>query len=173
MLRFGDVETNSPPAPPPALHEAVAFLAPLLGTWRGGGDGEYPTVDDFSYTEEVVIGHAGKPVLLYSQRTRRPDGFPLHAESGFVRPGAGAGDVEVVMAHPSGHVELSTGTFDGRVLDVASVEVRGTPTAKEVREVHRRFVVDGDTLTYDLAMAAVGQPLTHHLRATLRRVDAP
>ena len=48
-------------------------------------------------------------------------------------------------------------------------EVGLTESAVSVTETSRRFEIDGDELNYDVAMAAVGQPLTHHLRATLRR----
>ena len=33
----------------------------------------------------------------------------------------------------------------------------------------RRFVIDGDTISYEVDMAAVGQPLQFHLAATLHR----
>jgi hypothetical protein len=45
-----------------------------------------------------------------------------------------------------------------------------TATAKTVTALHRTFDLDGDRLTYTIAMAAVGQPLTHHLAAELHRV---
>jgi hypothetical protein len=143
----------------------------LLGTWSGSGSGSYPTIETFSYLEEVTFGHVGKPFLAYSQKTRDAEtGLPLHAEAGYWRP-AGDGGLEVVLAHPSGILELQLGSFDGAVVELRSSAVLGTPTAKDVSEVHRRFeLVDGgQTLRYDLSMAAVGYPLTHHLSAELHR----
>ena len=52
----------------------------------------------------------------------------------------------------------------------ASTYLATTRTAKEVTALRRRFELDGDTLGYTVAMAAVGQPLQHHLAATLHRV---
>jgi hypothetical protein len=143
--------------PTPPLHPDVAALAGLLGTWRGEGAGEYPTIASFGYGEEVRFWHVGKPFLAYTQRTwSLDDGRPLHAESGYWR------------AKPGGAVE--EGRMDGGRVELGSTAVATTSTAKEVTALRRRFELDGDTLGYSLAMAAVGQPLQHHLAATLRRV---
>ncbi|MGZ4705662.1 MAG: DUF480 domain-containing protein [Acidimicrobiales bacterium] len=160
------------PAPrePAEVPVEVAALAAFVGTWTGTGTGHYPTIDDFGYTEQIELRPVpGKPILAYRSSTRaRDDGRTLHGESGFVRL-VGDGLVEVVLAHGSGIVEVAEGLIDGDELALSSTDVVGTGTAKEVTEVDRRYRVVGDTLTYELAMAAVGQPLQNHLHATLTR----
>lgn len=157
--------------PSPALHPDVEALAFLLGTWTGEGRGEYPTIAPFAYRETVTFQHVGKPFFAYAQKTWDPsDGRPLHAETGYLR--APGGLLELVLAHPTGLLELATGTFvesaGGGVLDLRAT-VSATPSAKRVDGVERTISVDGDVLGYQLRMAAVGLPMTHHLAAELRR----
>jgi len=158
------------PAPGP-LHPDVAALGFLLGTWRGDGDGDYPTVEPFGYTEESVFWHVGKPFIGYTQRTwTRTDGRPSHTETGYWRSPA-AGRVELVLAHPNGLVEVSEGRCGGAAITLRSTVMARTSTAKEVTALSRQIRVDGDELVYTLEMAAVGVPLGFHLRARLERVD--
>ncbi len=157
----------------PDLHPALTVLAPLLGTWAGAGAGEYPTIPSFSYLEEVTFGHVGKPFLGYGQRTRAADdGRPLHAETGYLRVPS-AGRVELVLAHPTGVTEIQEGTVtvDGDVveLELTATSIGLTASAKDVTALSRSFRLDGDELTYTLRLGAVGQPLQHHLAATLHR----
>ncbi len=145
-------------------------LAFLLGTWRGEGKGSYPTIEPFAYEEEVRFWHVGKPHLVYAQRTHHPaKGHAMHSEAGYWRPVA-AGRLEIVLAHPTGVVEIQEGTVSGTVIDVRSTTIAQTATAKDVRALERTFVVDGDALRYEVRMEAMGVPLTHHLEAELRRV---
>ena len=149
-------------------------LAAFVGSWAGAGAGSYPTIDAFGYAEQIEIRPVpGKPILAYRSATKASDdGRTLHGESGFLRM-VGAGDVELVVAQGSGLVEVAEGvvdaTSDSTELMLASVAVAGTSTAKQVTATERRYRVVADTLTYDLDMAAVGQPLLPHLHATLTR----
>ena len=151
------------------LHPDCGSLAFLLGTWKGQGQGSYPTIESFSYLEEVSFGHVGKPFLSYTQKTRHADsGQPLHAEVGYLRA-IGDDKVELVVAQPSGIVELHRGRIVGSTIELQLDGVHTTPTAKSVTDVQRRIRVEPDSqrLTYDVEMAAVGEPLTHHLHAEL------
>jgi hypothetical protein len=154
----------------PPLHPDLLPLAGLLGIWRGEGNGFYPTIEGFGYREEVVFSHNGKTFLVYSQRTwSLDDGRPLHGETGFWRV-PGEGRIELVLAHGTGVAEVSEGRFSEGTIEVASTALASTGTAKEVTAIERTYRLEGDTLTYELGMAAVEQPLGGHLEATLTRV---
>jgi THAP4-like, heme-binding beta-barrel domain len=159
------------------LHPDIAVLAPLLGTWSGTGSGEYPTIRPFDYLEEISFSHTGKPFLTYTQRTRAVDDDDrlLHAEIGYVRAPS-PNRIEWVLAHPTGITEIQQGPLsisgDALEMDLLSTAIGRTDSAKEVTAVSRNIRIDGDELTYDLHMAAVGHPLRHHLSAQLRRQRA-
>lgn len=161
----------------PQPHPDLGPLVRLIGRWSGEGEGHYPTIDPFRYREDVEFGHAGKPFLAYRQATvHAGTGLPAHAESGYLRA-VGNRRVELVLVHPTGIVEVSEGEVveqDGGVaVHLVSTAVPRTATAKEVTAVERHVTVDGDVLRYDVSMAAVGQPLQHHLHAELHRAATP
>ena len=157
-----------------SIHPGVAPLAFLIGKWSGEGRGEYPTIADFSYGEEITFtAPPGKPFLAYAQRTWRVGDHPeageaLHTETGYLRLTERDG-VEAVIAMPTGVVEIHQGSTNGTTLRLETTTVATTPTAKEVRSVARMLEVADDELRYELWMAAVGHDSQIHLTAELRR----
>jgi hypothetical protein len=156
--------------PHPAVHAGLEPLAFLLGTWRGSGDGGFPTIPSFRYGEEMVFEHVGDPFLLYGQRSwLEPGEDPLHFERGFLRPSDGGG-VELVLAHPLGLTEVAQGRVEGTSVTAASTAMGRTPTGDPVTRLVRRWRVEGDLLRYELDMATEDTPLARHLTGELRRV---
>jgi hypothetical protein len=153
-----------------ALHPNLNQLAHLVGTWRGRGRGSYPTIETFEYEETVTLEHLGKPYLVYTQRSSVPGGgAALHSESGYLRvPSPEV--IEAVIAHATGHVEVGSGEISAGSLRLTS-RLLATGTAKSVQRIDRLVEFDGDVLSYELSMAAVGVELSTHLRGDLRRFE--
>ncbi|MFE7134188.1 FABP family protein [Streptomyces sp. NPDC057638] len=160
---------------PPAAHPLLAPVLGLLGTWTGRGSGGYPTLaEEFTYAQEVSFSHDGRPFLRYEARAwlLDRDGAPLRPaarESGWWRLQP-EGRVEALITQPTGVAELLVGDTGGGAVDLTTHQVAFTPIAKEVSGSRRRYTLtDEDTLDFVHDLAAVGQPLQHHLSARLRR----
>ncbi len=151
------------------LHPDLAPLAFLLGTWSGEGVGGYPTIESFAFGQQLTFSHYGKPVVEYTSRSWSvPAGRPLARESGWWRPRPG-GHLEVLLAHPTGAVEVWLGTVTGTRAELATDVVARTPSAKEVTAGRRLYGLVADELMWAYDMAAMGQPLQPHLSARLQR----
>jgi len=160
-----------------AIHPDLGPLSFLLGRWEGAGVGGYSTIESFRFGQEISFSHNGKPFLIYTSRTWRLDeeghtGPPLGTESGYWRPRPD-NQVEVMLAHPTGIVEIYLGEISGTRIEMATDVVARTATAKEVTAGHRLYglVGPGQDLAYAYDMAAVGQELQPHLSAQLKRVS--
>jgi hypothetical protein len=164
------------------VHPDLAPLGFLLGRWEGAGIGGYPTIESFRYGQEVSFSHNGKPFLIYASRTWRLDedgqiGAPLGTETGYWRPRPD-NQVEVMLAHPTGIVEIYLGEISGTRIEMATDVVARTATAKEVTAGHRLYGLTGPggpaaaDLAYAYDMAAMGQRLQPHLSAQLKRVSS-
>ena len=162
--------------PPPLVP-----LSWLVGVWVGAGVVGYPTMgQDQRFGQEVEFGHDGRPFLSYRSRTwlLDEDGNqvrPLATETGFWRTGgpaeAGGTEVELLLTHPTGFVEIYHGAVEGPRITMATDVVARTSTAKEYTGASRLYgLVEGDLL-WTMDMAAMGTPLTPHVSAQLKRVN--
>jgi len=149
-------------------------LAWLIGTWEGAGVVGYPTMAAIHFGQEVTFEHTGKPFLVYRSQTWLLDDEgarlrPLSTESGFWRPQPDSA-LEVLLAHPTGFVEIWVGEVSGAKVELRTDMVARTASAKEYTAGHRLYgLVDGE-LFWAFDMAAVGEPLQSHASARLKRV---
>ncbi|WP_100448603.1 nitrobindin family protein [Glycomyces xiaoerkulensis] len=163
----------------PSLHDDLLPLLPLVGRWRGRGQGGYPGTEDFMYAQELTFAHDGRPFLHYTARS-----WIIDADGKAVRPAAqetgwwrviGGDDpkkpeVEVLLAHPTGILDLYYGHVDGVQIELATDAVVRSPKAKEVTAAKRLYGLVEGALMYAVEMAAEGNPLTPHLSARLDRI---
>lgn len=158
---------------PDNLHPQCAPVVWLLGTWRGNGRGDYPTIEPYEYGQELVFQQDGRPFFHYFSRS-----WVVDAEGNVVREAAQEtgflrclpeGKLELVLAHNTGSAEVWYGLAEAGKMELRTAGVSYTETAKEVVSGHRLYGnVEGDLL-YAYDMEAMGQPLQPHLWARLQR----
>lgn len=163
---------------PSDLHPKLMPVAWLLGTWAGAGVIGYPSMEsDLRFGQEVRFEQDGRPFLTYTSLTWLLDDDgnrvrPLASESGYWRvgPGDGPGNaLEVLLAHPTGFVEIFVGTVDGARAELVTDLVARTSTAKEYTSAKRMYgLVEGD-LMWVMEMTAVGHAMAPHASARLKR----
>jgi hypothetical protein len=147
--------------------DSLAFLRALHGTWRGEGEGRFPTISTFAYSETLSFEWCpDREVLRYEQDTRLASGSPSHWEVGFFLPGRGPssgetappGDawVHVSNTQDGGRVEVLEGRLwpgdDGssRVLRLESVHHGHDP---RLVTPARELQLHPDRLTWTVSMA--------------------
>jgi hypothetical protein len=159
---------------PDNLHPDCAAIAWLLGTWRGNGHGDYPTIEPFQYGEELIFTHDGRPFFHYFSRSWIVDEAgekvrEAHLETGFLRCQPG-NQLEFVLTHNTGITEIWYGQALNGKVELHTAGVGFTETAKSVESGTRLYGnVEGDLL-YAYDMEAMGQELQPHLWARLKRV---
>ena len=108
--------------------------------------------------------------MVYSQTTKdSKESEHLHLEQGYLRPKP-EGQLEALIAHSTGIVELSLGKITETGIQLESTQISLSPTAKQVDSLKREIEIEDGILSYRLYMQAVGQPKSPHLTAQLSRV---
>ncbi|MEO3936665.1 FABP family protein [Dermatophilaceae bacterium Soc4.6] len=159
------------------LPERLRPLAWMVGRWEGVGVVGYPTIESVNFGQEVVCSHDGRGFLEWSSHTWLLEPTtgervrPLATELGFWRPGEDGADVELLLAHPTGVVEMYYGSIEPAKVYLRTDSVVRSPLAKEYNAGSRMYGLVDSQLMWVMDMAAVDQPMQSHISATLTRME--
>ncbi|XP_054624689.1 THAP domain-containing protein 4 [Dunckerocampus dactyliophorus] len=159
------------------MNPAILPLDWLMGTWQSDepGEGCFPTIKPFRYSEMLHFSHVGQPVINFMFNAYHADSKkPLHRECGFIRMQPGTNKVAFIVAQNSGLVEIEEGELTGQQLNLRSHSVARISFAKEphVQEISRVFQLKADgRLEQRVSMATDNQPLIEHLHITYVRTS--
>lgn len=163
------------------LHDALLALLPLVGVWRGEGEGRGPH-GDYRFGQQIIVSHDGRDYLNWEARSWRLtakgeyDEAALR-ETGFWRFVSDPADpaemqaIELLLAHSAGYVEL----FYGRPLNQSSWELVTDALARSrsgvlVGGAKRLYgIVEGGDLAYVEERVDADGGLVPHLSARLSR----
>ena len=108
---------------PDNLHPDCGPVAWLLGTWRGNGHGDYPTIEPFEFGQELIFTHDGRPFFHYLARA-----WIVDEEGDKVRDAAPSRPASCaagrrarwscVLAHNTGFAEIWYGEASGGKLEL-------------------------------------------------------
>lgn len=161
-----------------SLDPQLAPLAWLVGRWVGVGVVGYPSMESTRFGQEVDCSHDGRGFLRWESRTwlLDEDGARVEAsgtESGYWRV-LRSGEIELLLAHPTGIVELYAGERDPDrpAVHLRTDGVMRSPEAKEYNAATRMYGYVDSQLMWVMDMAATGHPMTSHLSATLRKAPS-
>jgi hypothetical protein len=160
---------------PDDLHSSCLPIAWLLGRWQGSGLGDYPTIEAFRFGQEIEFSYVpGLPFLSYVSKSQvlDDDGSPLRPaarETGYWRP-QDNGEIEVLLTHPTGFVEIYLGEIEPAKVEIATRGVLKTEKAKDYRTGHRLYGLVNGALMYVYEMSAMGYERQPHVSAELKRV---
>lgn len=166
----------------PDISPALLALLPLVGVWRGEGEG-HDENGDYALGQQIVVSHDGGDYLGWESQTWRLDSDGEYAgadlrERGFWRVsgiGAPGSDdeetLELLLTHASGLIEL----YYGRALTQSSWElatdiVIRSSSAAVVGGAKRLYgIVDGGDLAYVEERVGPDGDLEPRLSARLAR----
>jgi hypothetical protein len=163
------------------LNDALLALLPLVGVWRGEGEGR-ESQGDYRFGQQIVVSHDGGDFLIWealSWRLTESGDYERQGlrESGFWRFVDDPNDpsesqaIELLLAHSAGYVEL----FYGRPLNQSSWELATDALARTksgmlVGGAKRLYgIVEGGDLAYVEERVDADGGLVPHLSARLTR----
>ena len=152
------------------VSDLVAPFEGWLGRWEGDGRGLWDGVPPFRYRERLVVeALPGRALLRLTQRTTVGDSTELsHSEVGYLRllPDQ---QLELLVAVPSGYVEIHTGRLREGVIELSLQTLGVTPSARPLRVVRRRMELADGTLHNSVGIAVHDEEVAPHVESWLRR----
>ncbi|MFC8043507.1 FABP family protein [Nocardia sp. NPDC057353] len=162
----------------PDLNPAMLALLPMVGVWRGEGEGNEPDRGDYRFGQQIVVSHDGGEYLAWESRSWFIEadggyGGPDLRETGFWRVGVDGKDevIELLLTHSNGIVEL----FYGHALTQSSWELATDVVIRSqsgivVGGAKRLYgIVEGGDLAYVEERVVADGPLQPRLSARLQR----
>lgn len=162
----------------PDLNPAMLALLPLVGVWRGEGEGNNPERGDYRFGQQIVVSHDGGDYLSWDSRSWFIESDGSYGgsdlrESGFWRVGAEGNDevLELLLTHSTGIVELFYGTaLTQSSWELATDVVIRSQTGAVVGGAKRLYgIVEGGDLAYVEERVVADGPLEPRLSARLQR----
>ncbi|MGV0792976.1 FABP family protein [Mycolicibacterium sp. XJ1819] len=163
------------------LSDALLALLPLVGVWRGEGEGNDPQ-GDYRFGQQIVVSHDGGDYLIWESRSWRLTDTgeyegPALRESGFWRfvndpaDPSEAQAIEVLLAHSAGYVELFYGYPRNQASwELATDALARSKSGKLVGGAKRLYgIVEGGDLAYVEERVDADGGLVPHLSARLSR----
>jgi hypothetical protein len=159
----------------PDLHPGLLGLLPLVGVWRGEGEG-HDSGGDYHFGQQVTVSHDGQNFLSWQSRSWKLDDEgeytqPDLRESGFWRIGEDD-EIELVLSHANGIVELYYGRpISQTAWELTSDVVIRSKTSPLVGESKRLYglVEQGTALAYVEERVDADGALVPRLSAKLDR----
>ena len=111
---------------PQSMHHALEPVAWLEGVWRtdNAAVGKFPTINSFSYFEEINFSSIGQPMLNYTAQSWHPERkTPMHREVGFLKIVPNTNQVTFTLAHNFGLATIEEGEAKKNEIQLRSTSV--------------------------------------------------
>ncbi|RNC84417.1 MAG: DUF1794 domain-containing protein [Balneola sp.] len=168
------------------LKNPIEPLTWVLGSWKGQGNGGFPTLSPFEYMDHIhfkVIEEAfeTEPLIHFEEIAWVIESTRTtfkHWETGYFKP-APDGRIQLYICHNTGRIEITYGSYLELDLEKRSFElefesnfIRNDEGTIATMASKRVLIYDGKKLKYNLEMSTSDvSSLSSHLTSVLKSVE--